>query len=140
MYKHVVVAVDGSAPSRRAFDHAVELARAVGARLTLVATVDAEAALPLETYGVTPMHFVEKEEKRMADTLAALKAGVQGLSVEVMVVHGEPAEQICEAARRCGGDVVVVGSRGLRALGRLLLGSVSSRVAQSCEVSVLIVR
>ena len=53
---------------------------------------------------------------------------------------GPPAETICGRARESGADLIVVGSRGLGVLDRLLLGSVSAAVAQRADCSVLLAR
>lgn len=55
--------------------------------------------------------------------------GAAGFRIEPSLLTGHPAEVIVEATRRADLDLAVVGSRGLGGVGRLLLGSVSSRVA-----------
>ena len=54
--------------------------------------------------------------------------------------YGVPAEVICDLATELSADLVVVGSRGLGRLDRLLLGSVSTSVVQRAPCPVLVVR
>jgi nucleotide-binding universal stress UspA family protein len=53
---------------------------------------------------------------------------------------GDPAAVICRRAEELGADLLVLGSRGLGMLDRLLLGSVNSAVVQRAPCSVLVVR
>ena len=59
--------------------------------------------------------------------------------VESLILDGEPAEKIVQAARDTDAKLVVMGSRGLSAFKRLLMGSVSQKVAQLAECACLIV-
>lgn len=69
----------------------------------------------------------------------AVESGL-GTSVERMVVPGEPAEAIVEAATAHGVEMIVIGSRGRGALASAALGSVSSTVATRAKCPVTIVR
>jgi len=57
-----------------------------------------------------------------------------------MVLEGDPAGRIVEAARKRGADLIVIGSRGLGDLQGMLLGSVSHKVAQLAPCTCIIVR
>jgi nucleotide-binding universal stress UspA family protein len=60
--------------------------------------------------------------------------------VRTDIAIGMPAEEICRRVGRESFDLVVIGSRGLSASERILLGSVSARVARCCSCPVLIIR
>lgn len=62
------------------------------------------------------------------------------LAVDRAVASGSPAEEILRAAERQRADLVVMGSKGLTGLKRVLLGSVSRKVARHAPCSVLVVR
>ena len=53
---------------------------------------------------------------------------------------GSPADALMERAANWGADLIVVGSQGRSALGRLLLGSVSRKVATEARCSVRVAR
>ena len=57
-----------------------------------------------------------------------------------MVVSGAPADVLVEEAEKRGADLIVVGRRGLDGAERLVMGSVSSKVARTAGCSVLIAR
>ena len=54
--------------------------------------------------------------------------------------EGAPADEIMESARKCGADLIVVGSKGHSALETFLIGSVSQKIATYAPCSVLVVR
>lgn len=63
----------------------------------------------------------------------------RGLEAEMEIAHGEPVERLVELAREGGFDVIVTGTRGRGPVARLLLGSVSHRLAESAPCAVLVV-
>lgn len=73
---------------------------------------------------------------RAVQAAKALKAS----KVTSEVLHGDTTAEICGAARRIGADLIVVGSRGLGPLKRLLMGSVSQKVGQHADCACLIVK
>jgi nucleotide-binding universal stress UspA family protein len=73
--------------------------------------------------------------KRYADQFA--KAG---FDIEEAPRLGKPADEILKVAKQHKADLIVTGAKGLGALGRALLGSVSTRVVQHSACSVLVVR
>jgi len=68
---------------------------------------------------------------------AATEAGAK--SVKPVTLEGDPAEQIVAAARQQNANLIVLGSRGLSAFKRLLMGSVSQKVSQLSDCACLIV-
>ena len=67
------------------------------------------------------------------------KVETAGLKIDHVVLEGAPADALAEYAKAHGYDLVVVGSRGQGAVSRVVLGSVSSRLAHICQVPLLIV-
>jgi len=63
-----------------------------------------------------------------------------GFTAEPLCYLGNPAEEIMKAASREQADLIVMGAKGLGAIARFLLGSVSTRVVQHANCSVLVVR
>ncbi|MCG3774585.1 MAG: putative universal stress protein [Nitrospira sp.] len=63
-----------------------------------------------------------------------------GFTAEPLCYLGNPAEEIIKAASRQKVDLIVMGAKGLGAIARFLLGSVSTRVVQHATSSVLVVR
>ena len=63
-----------------------------------------------------------------------------GFSAQPLRPIGKPAEGIMQAASKQHADLIVMGAKGLGAIDRFLLGSVSTRVVQHANCAVLIVR
>jgi nucleotide-binding universal stress UspA family protein len=144
--KNILAAVDGSAESRRAARLARDLAVRSGSELTLVCVIP-PAILPSspDPDVILPWNLVafQKAEQRAAqETLKALSKEVEspGLTVNCRVLRGSPAEAISKLASSLKADLVVVGSRGKGKVARVLLGSVSDRLAHISKQPVLISR
>lgn len=133
--KHILVGFDGSTNAHRALEEAVDLAKA-DTRITVVAAAQKPAppgqVLPIGAEGLEErMHELEDARRYLAAV---------GLDAEVVVVSGAPADVLVEEAERRGADLIVVGRRGLDGAERLVMGSVSSKVARTAPCSVLIAR
>ena len=63
-----------------------------------------------------------------------------GYTAEPMRPIGKPAEEIMKAASKQQADLIVMGAKGLGAVDRIVLGSVSTRVVQHANCAVLVVR
>ena len=129
----------GAAPMR----HAIALARALGAELSVVHVVPtAELLLPL----VTPVgRALRVSDERLAAKTReverwAASFPARGVRLSVRVIEGSPPETLVGEARRRRADLVVVGAADDARLRRALLGSVSHAVAATSSASVLVVR
>jgi nucleotide-binding universal stress UspA family protein len=149
MYKNILVAIDGSAPSQLALSEAIRLAKDGGATLNLLHVVDEFVMGPL----VEPSYM---SSAYYTDTIDALReAGQQTLKqAETKIrAHGlEPqstfieasgrrvGEFVVEQAKKWPADLIVMGTHGRRGLRRLILGSDAEWVLRSAPVPVLLVR
>lgn len=145
MYKHILIATDGSDLAEKAVAHGTGLAKALGAKATIVtvtepwrsmATGEAAVAFPQHEYAKA-MSSHAKEVLKRAET-TAVAAGFTGNVLHISEQY--PAEGIVEAARREGCDLIVMASHGRQGLSRMLLGSQASRVMVLSAVPVLICR
>ncbi len=140
MIRHILVAVDGSDGSKRAARFTRELASALQARITLLHVIELPTSVPLEAYGLTRTQVYEAQLETAGDLLGALAAEMPVGQVEQVIESGSPAETVCAQAEERDVDLVVLGSRGMGAVGRWLLGSVSDRVVHLSKRPVTIVR
>jgi nucleotide-binding universal stress UspA family protein len=138
----VVVGTDGSQTAAAAVRHAAELAKAFGARLTVVTAyaptpgASDDAGVPDELrWMVTDV--AGAEERAGAGKSVAAEVGVA--DVRTRVGKGDPAEMLIEAAEDTGGDLIVVGSKGMASAARFVLGSVPNRVSHHAPCDVIIV-
>jgi nucleotide-binding universal stress UspA family protein len=104
-------------------------------------------ALEAQTFATEPAYRVievsdQQESVKLrwtAENNADLLQGV-GLMADSVFIDGDPRHEINAEAERWGADCVFVGARGLGALDRLLLGSVSSAVVHHAHCAVEVVR
>ncbi|MEN9800002.1 MAG: hypothetical protein RL653_3699 [Pseudomonadota bacterium] len=138
----IVVGCDGSAPAGRALELARKVAERFEAPLHLVYVV-APVVMPMELTGFAVGQMLEEHSAWAGKLLAELRASLPAaLAVRCTteVRHGSPADQLVASARERAADMVVVGTTGRGAAGRLLLGSVADRVLHASETPVLVVR
>ncbi|MBP1449146.1 MAG: universal stress protein [Thermoproteus sp.] len=134
--KTIVVGFDGSQHSKKALEQAKAIAEKFGSKICIVHVIDT-AVLSLSEAFSTPQiqkALWEGGEKILREAQAIAPGA------ELKLVEGDPPHEIAKLAKNIGADLIVVGSRGLSTIRRSLLGSVSSRLVQESEVSVLIVK
>ena len=142
-YSQVVVGFDFSHSGRAALYRAIALAtRAPFHVLHFVCVIEPHkpiAALP----GKVDYDYAERIQHMLTDEieqeLRASKAGVR-VHFNVHARIGKPAEEILDLAREVGADLIIVGSKGLTGVERLVLGSVSERVVREAGCAVMVAR
>ncbi len=137
--KKLLLATDLSEASASATDHAFELASSLGAALLVVSVIDPGSLLLPGGRFRARIDQVRERREQLAQAL--VERGRQlGIDVSFLVWTGDPGDQIVEAAEAEHADMVVVGSHGRGAVGRLFLGSVSEHVVRNAPCPVLVVR
>lgn len=141
MLRSIAVAFDGSAPSQRALDLAVELAKLASASLTIVGVVPA----PIRFTTPSGEHIESEtgERRYMPELLSrfAEPAGRRlGGRVETVIREGSVVDELLTFVDDRRPDLLVLGARGLSTARRILMGSVSDAVVHHATCSVLVVR
>lgn len=97
------------------------------------------STLKEQLQGTAYQEALDRRAQRVLDRYADLlrQKGVVGL--QTVVREGHPSEEILEAAKATGAEMIIIGSRGER-LHTLLMGSVSREVSNRAQVPVLIAR
>jgi len=148
MYKHILIATDGSELASRALAHGLALAKELKASVTVVTVTPLWSAFEMAheagRVNPDPMHRFEDMAAASAKVIlddAAQKAKVAGVTCELVHVPDQhPAEGIIALAKKKSCDLIVMGSHGRRTIGRLLLGSQANEVLAHSKVPALIVR
>lgn len=137
----ILVPVDGSENSFRAFERALELAKGNGAQVTAVLVIEEPPTVYVESQKLLDQ-LLENFRKESAKVLDKYEedAEKQGLKVETAVMEGDPASNILGYAEKGGFDMIVMGSRGLGKFRGMVLGSTSRKVLQNAKCPVLIVK
>ncbi len=145
--QRILIATDGSDHAEKVIDKGLVLAEALNAEVTIITVVGEYVFSPRVSMQFTNdnwkqinQHLKEEAEELVAKAAKPFKE--KGLSVETKVVigHQAPADAICEVASEGNYDLVIVGSRGLRGVKEMFLGSVSNKVAHLGCTSVMIVK
>lgn len=142
MIGHILVAIDGSEPSRRAALFAHDLAQQIGARITLLFVLEPPRVVPfgpLDAFAIQGPTHSPKVMEAVQQLLDQVAADLPKAQVEKLVEIGHPADTICLQAEQRRADLIVIGARGLSTGGRWLLGSVSDRVVQHAGRPVTVV-
>jgi nucleotide-binding universal stress UspA family protein len=132
--KTIVIGFDESEPAARALERAAELAEAFSAKLivTSVAPALVGRSGPVDVIDSPEDH---REELRHAASFLAER----GLEAEYDLALGNPADHIVRLAEERGADLIVVGTRELNLIERLLGMSVSDTVERKAHCDVLVV-
>ena len=144
MYQSIVVPIDGSDPSKRALSHAIEIAKKFNSEITIITVASthhrtpavenvSKKGTPPATESVKRKAFnliVDAEEEHHRSVLkeAEAVAKAEGFNVRTVFLRGQPSEEIINFLDENPHDLIVMGSRGLGGMKRLLLGSTSSAV------------
>lgn len=142
-FKNVLVPVDYSEPSRRALELAVSLDAA--AKITVVHAWDRPSYVANElvvhadgTRRSLSELIRENAEREMTEFLKRAAVG-SSIQLEHRLLSGEPVTVILEEAAKHGYDLMVVGTRGVTGVTRLLLGSVTEKLIRLSPIPVLAV-
>ncbi|HVJ73943.1 MAG TPA: universal stress protein [Casimicrobiaceae bacterium] len=147
MYKHLLVATDGSKLSGKAVTHAIALAKPLGAKLTAFYAAP-EMPMPVYAEGVVFQPLSKKEytasmAKEASKVLDAVVAKAKAAGVSCAAAHAiapSPWEAILAAAKKSGCDAIVMASHGRRGVSALLLGSETQKVLTHGKTPVIVVR
>jgi nucleotide-binding universal stress UspA family protein len=140
MYKHILIATDGSEIANKAMPHAIELAKALGAKLSAVTVAEPyDAVVAAESHG----DYNERSAESAAEILSVVTSTAGAAGIECDVIHEQnrlPYEGVIEAAEKVGADLIVVGSHGRRGIEGLLIGSQTTKLLTHSKIPALVVR
>ena len=147
MFKTICVAVDGSNSSLKGVEAACEIAKSFESRLILLHVIrDMKVPSELKRYISSeklgePRHAALQE---VADEILARaqqvaeESGAQ--NIQIKTLNGDPAMTLVRGARAEGADLIVLGTRGLGKVEGMLIGSVSRKVTDISEISLMIIK
>ncbi len=141
----ILLATDGSDEGKLATQAASELSTETGSQVHVVYVLPSPAQLiGHHLYPDDVRESLIGGAERDAETFLkqqAEKVGSDGGKVaETHLRSGDPDKEILRAAEALGVGLIVIGSRGLGAVSRALMGSVSDSVVRHAHCPVLVVR
>lgn len=141
-WRRICCPVDFSETAHVALHAAADLARRVGAEMTLLHVSEEPVGTAPEVI-VSPPELFERiaaETERRLDGWRSEAEAIAGGPVRSVVVTGKAAAEIVRFAREGGFDLVVMGTHGRTAIRHLVLGSVTEKVVRQAECHVLVIR
>ncbi|MEL6552530.1 MAG: universal stress protein [Cyanobacteria bacterium J06621_11] len=155
-FQTIMVAIDSTEVSDKAFEKAVAMAEALDAKLLIIHVLnvrDADHPRPIHSYS-TPgtivideaIHqqyqqawnaYVEHYEALLKQKIE--EAQSKGVEAESMQPHGATGRVLCKTARTFGADLLIVGSHQRRGISELMMGSTSNYIMHHAPCSVLVV-
>jgi len=145
MFKHILVATDGTALAKEAEDKGIGLAKSLGAKVSFLTVRMPFYVYTLEASGLAEMSGQYDEKSKSAAktilTRAEASAAAAGVHCDTFDVESEyPYEAINKAATDHGCDLIVMASHGRRGVAALLLGSETVKVLTHTSIPVLVCR
>ncbi|MDP8950698.1 MAG: universal stress protein [Actinomycetota bacterium] len=137
----ILVATDGSEDAALAVRAAADLSNRTGSELHVVHAWRRPTFLGLSLEKATEgSSYAHEEAERLLEEQAEHTRAGGGIVAGAHLREGRPAEEIVELAGELGVGLVVIGSRGLGAVKRLIVGSVSEGVVDFAPCPTLVVR
>ncbi len=147
-FKRIITPVDGSESSKRSAKKAIYLAKKMDVELITLYVVH----VPISAYVGPPYSPViytddteikeirkkmKKEGALVLDEIEKMASKV-GLTITKKILEGSPDEEIIRISKK--DDLIVMGAKGISAIDRIFLGSVSEKVLHNASSSVMVVR
>jgi nucleotide-binding universal stress UspA family protein len=156
IYSKILVPYDGSKHAKKALNKAVNLAKLIKGSKIIILNVIEEILTPPLVFPTRIRHYKTGEDTtlstyfrdlqtdmryKMINTLEKIKQKYENsVKIRTVVLVGSAEDKIVEYANRQNVDLIVMGSKGLKGISRLLMGSVSRHVSEKVKCSVMIVR
>lgn len=145
-FRTILVPVDRSDHSRSALPHAAEFAKAYGASLKILHVAEVPPVLPIPEDGALQREAWLRTDELVGAARTGLEklveetAALSGLSPEIVVRSGLPAEEILLESEESDTDLIVLATHGRSGLSRFLLGSVAEKIILEAPCPVLSLR
>jgi nucleotide-binding universal stress UspA family protein len=140
-FSRILVAVDSSDNSMKAFEYAIQLARAVNATAFVIHVVQNPAMTADTSVSVSELKTSFKNQgSKLLTSLSNIAEAKFGMKVETILEEGDPTKVILYTAKKFNINMIVIGSRGLSQIKELFLGSVSHSLIKHADIPVLVIK
>src|SRR5947208_12558896 len=143
MFKHILIATDGSARSDLAVSEGVQLAKVLAAKLTGVTVVEPFPYGTMSAGGETPEAYLQRARREAGGRLAKVEAAAASRGVvayRVIKENAQPYRGIIDAAQENDCDLIFMASHGRHGLQAMLLGSETQKVLAYSTIPVVVYR
>jgi nucleotide-binding universal stress UspA family protein len=145
MYGNILIPTDGSELAGKALQHGIELAKRIGAKVTVLTVWAPFHTFTTDTQMIedTPSQYKVRMHEHAERTLAAVVRSAQAAEVvceAVQVEHEHPYQAIIDIVGSKGCDLIVMASHGRHGISAIVLGSETIKVLTHCKIPVLVHR
>ena len=146
MFKHILISTDGSSLGNKAAKAGIELAGALGAKVTAYYAMERLQLIFDEGYMMDRKTIDGLEESARAagqkrvDAIGKMAKAARVPFTSVVSQASTPHEGIIEAAKKRKCDVIFMASHGRRGLSKLMVGSVTQKVLAHSKIPVVVYR
>lgn len=137
-FSKILVCIDGSKYSNNAVRVSCDMAKKHNSEVVLIYVVDKTVKSGILA-GIEYTKIVRKYAQEALER-AQKTAKSLGIQANLVIKEGNVANEIIQHSKKIHADLIVVGSKGLGAVLRFVLGSVSTKIAQHSLCSVLIIK
>lgn len=145
MYKDILIPTDGSELAEKGIDQGLALAKALGAKATIVVVTVPLSGFALE--GIVEGAAIASYDESVASDLQTLKSHIEKKAKESQVIiefvnrlDVSPASAILDVSLKGNCDLIVMSSHGRRGIRRMMLGSQTAEVLAGSTIPVLVVK
>lgn len=141
MFSKILVPVDGSENSKRAFNYATYLSKNLKGKITILHIADAPPTVYVQSQKVLDelLEKYSKAREKVFDEYLEL-AQKEGVEIKTKVIFGDPGQAIVKFSIEEEFDVIIIGNRGMGHLKEMVMGSVSSTVVHDAKCPVLLIK
>lgn len=139
-YKNILVAVDGSEQSYDALREAIETAQANDSQLKILYVLnDKLANIPVHLDTMTLYKSVQEHSDYVVDQVQGYLKDTE-VSFEIVRLTGSPKREIINYSKENNIDLIVLGSTGLDAIDRFIIGSTTQYIVNHATCNVMVVK
>ena len=140
---NILLAIDGSSYTKKMLAYLAAHDEMLGTEHHSYSAITVQPQIPSRARAMLSKedldkYYAEETEKVLAPAVKFL--GKKGVKVKTIAKVGSAGETIAKVAEQGKYDLIVMGTQGHGALGKLVMGSVSTQVLAKCSVPVLLVR
>jgi nucleotide-binding universal stress UspA family protein len=156
MFKKILVPYDGSKHAEIALNKTIHLAKLIKGSEVVILTVLEEVHTPTLVFDRKVRNYKTGEATTLSSYMRDLQKDMRNkmtkrldelrqrydslIQIRTLVSVGRPEDKIIECATNLNADIIVMGSRGLKGISKLLMGSVSRKVSERVNCTVMIAR
>ncbi len=138
MYQRILVALEHSAADATILTHVTDLAKLTGAEVLLVHVADGWAARHFDQLNLRQSEEMREDRAYLERVRASLAD--QGLTVDVRLAKGDPADELIRVAQEGHVDLIAMSTHGHRFIADVLFGTTVNKVRHLVKIPVLLLR